>query len=367
MPYLIDAHEDLAWNWLCFKTDYSRSVKETRLREAGEIDKQREGGTLFGWPEYSRGQVALVFGTYFIAPKKYAGGAWDQEVFSNSREYNSLIHQSADYYQMLTDQHPEMFRRILNKADLTSILQPWKQPVDVKNNASTPPMGIINLIEGSEGLGSLDELEEWWRLGARLLGPVWAGTRFCGGTHEGREFTGEGRQLMHALAEIGYILDVAHMNDLSVAAALEEYEGTVIASHANCRWLLNNPSNQRHLSQENIRRMVERGGVIGVMPYARFLRTDWDALDPAHHVTLEDLANHVDAICQLAGNCDHVAIGTDFDGGFGWPCVPEEINSIEDMQKLAPVLQKRGYTTEQVAAIFHGNWERILYQALPEL
>jgi membrane dipeptidase len=366
MPYLIDAHEDLAWNWLCFGTDYTRSVEETRAAETGDIEKHREGGTLFGWLEYSRGNVALVFGTFFIAPAKYASGEWDRVVFNNNREYGSLIHKSADYYRMLTDQHPDMFHRVLTKSDLHSILQPWQQTGDAKDNTTPPPMGIINLIEGSEGLGSMEELEEWWQLGARLLGPVWAGTRFCGGTHEGKGFTSEGRQLMHTLAGIGYILDVAHMNDLSVATALEEYEGTVIASHANCRWLLKNPANQRHLSQENVRRMVERDGVIGVMLYARFLRTDWVTYDPARHVSLEDLANHIDAICQIAGNCNHVAIGTDFDGGFGWPCVPEEINSIADMQKLTPILQKRGYTLAQVEAIFHGNWERILNQALPE-
>jgi membrane dipeptidase len=365
MPYLIDAHEDLAWNWLCFGTDYSRSLQEIRASEAGEIEKHREGGTLFGWSEYTRGQVALVFGTLFIAPKKYSSGDWDRVVFSTNKEYGSLIHQSADYYQMLTDTHPDKFRRVFNKSDLAAILKPHQ--VSLQNIASAnPPMGIINLIEGSEGLGSMEELEEWWQLGARILGPVWAGTRFCGGTLEGQAFTSEGRELLHALAEIGYILDVAHMNDLSAAAALDEYEGTVISSHANCRWLLKNPPNQRHLSRDNVHRMVERGGVIGVMPYARFLRTDWDAHDPSRHVTLEDLANHIDAICQIAGNCDHAAIGTDFDGGFGWPCVPDDVNSIGDMQKLAPILQKRGYTTEQLEAIFHGNWERILYQALPE-
>jgi membrane dipeptidase len=361
MPYLIDAHEDLAWNGLIFGTDYSLSVAESRLREAGEIEKHRDGGTLFGWPEYSRGQVALVFGTFFIAPKKYGDGAWDRMVFSSNREYDDLIHQSADYYQRLAGSHPDMFRRVFTQADLTSVLKPWKD-----GGKPAPAMGIINLIEGSEGLGSLEQLEEWWQLGARLLGPVWAGTRFCGGTHEGKAFTSEGRQLMAALAEIGYILDVAHMNDVSIATALDEYAGTVICSHANCRWLLKNPTNQRHLSPDNVHRMVERGGVIGVMPYARFLRTDWDLRDPAHHVSLDDLADHVDAICQIAGNADHAAIGTDFDGGFGWPCVPDEVNSIEDIQKLALILQNRGYTLEQVEAIFHGNWERILYQALPE-
>jgi len=363
MPYLIDSHEDLAWNWLCFKTDYSCSMDEIRAAETGDIEKYRGGKTLFGWSEYTRGQVALVFGTLFLAPKKYSDGSWDKAVFETHREYNSLIRQSFDYYQMMAEKYADKFRRILSKSDLAALLTE-RQKASV--NSLPAPMGILNLIEGSEGLGSIQELEEWWDLGARILGPVWAGTRFCGGTLEGKAFDSEGRQLLHALGEIGYILDVAHMNDSSVTTSLEEYEGTVIASHANCRWLLKNPPNQRHLSQDNVRRLIARGGVIGVMPYARFLRIDWDYSHPDRHVSLNNLADHVDAICQLAGNCDHVAIGTDFDGGFGWPCVPDEVNSIGDIQKLAPILQKRGYTSEQVEAIFHGNWERILNQALPE-
>ncbi|NMB54723.1 MAG: hypothetical protein GYA15_08475 [Leptolinea sp.] len=363
MTYLIDAHEDLAWNWLSFGTDYSLSLNELRESEKGEIETHRGGSTLLAHSEYRRGEVALVFGTWFLAPKKYSDGSWDRVVFTNNREYGKLIQESADYYQMLCEKNPDKFRRICNRADLAALLQLYQDGIQ---QTAHLPTGIINLIEGAEGLGSLDELENWWHLGARILGPVWAGTRFCGGTHEGTSFDSEGRQLLRALAEIGYILDVAHMNDDSIAAAVDDYEGTIIASHANCRWLLKNPPNQRHLSRENVHRLVERGCVIGVMPYAHFLRTDWDATDPAHQVSLEDLADHVDAVCQIAGDCEHVAIGSDFDGGFGWPCVPREINSIADLQKLTPILQKRGYTSQQVDSIFHGNWERVLFQALPE-
>lgn len=363
MPYLIDAHEDMSWNWLSFGTDYTRPLAETRFKEADEVDHHRGGSSMLGWPEYSDAQVAVIFGTFFIAPRKYAEGDWDRVVFSNPLEYGNLVRQSADYYHMLANQYPDNFRRIFNQRDLAEVLQPWHRTSEFDNPDTRPPIGLINLIEGSEGLRDFGELEEWWEMGARILGPVWAGTRFCGGSQEGKGFTNEGRQLLSVLAEIGYILDVAHMNDESVATALDEFQGTAIASHANCRWLLKNPPNQRHLSQDNARRMLERGGVIGVLPYARFLRTDWDL---NHPVSLEDYADHVDAICQIAGNADHVAIGTDFDCGFGWPSVPEEINSIADMQKLAPILINRGYTLNQVEAVFHKNWERILNQALPE-
>jgi membrane dipeptidase len=363
MPYLIDAHEDMAWNWLSFRTDYTRPLSEIRAAQAGEIDRQRGGSSMLGWPEYSAGQVAVIFGTYFIAPKKYSEGDWDRVVFANNREYGNLVRQSADYYHMLSDRYPEKFRRIFNKHDLAGILKPWQNSTEFVDPAARPPIGIINLVEGAEGLGSFSELEEWWDLGVRILGLVWAGTRFCGGTREGKGFTSEGLQLLSVMAEIGYVLDVSHMNDESMATALNDYEGTLIATHANCRWLLKNPPNQRHLSLDNARRILERDGVIGVLPYARFLRTDWDL---NHPVSLEDYAEHVDTICQLAGDAKHAAIGTDFDCGFGWPSVPKEVNSIGDMQKLVPILLNRGYTSQQVESIFHGNWERILNQALPE-
>jgi len=106
--------------------------------------------------------------------------------------------------------------------------------------------------------------------------------------------------------------------------------------------------------------------VMGVLPYNRFLRPDWLNSDDRQLVTLRTLAAHIDHICQLAGNALHAGLGTDFDGGFGWPAVPYEIDTIADLQKLAPVLAEYGYSDESIGNILGNNWRRHLERNLPE-
>jgi membrane dipeptidase len=140
----------------------------------------------------------------------------------------------------------------------------------------------------------------------------------------------------------------------------------VIASHANARALLRGETNERHLSDRAIRTLVERDGVIGVVPFNRFLKSEWTSSDGRERMHLEDLVAHIDHICQIAGDSLHVGLGTDFDGGFGWSAVPAEIDDISDMQKLVPVLAARGYEPEDIVRILGGNWRRHLERTLPE-
>ena len=156
------------------------------------------------------------------------------------------------------------------------------------------------------------------------------------------------------------------MSEAAALTALERYEGIVVASHSNVRALLSEDPHERHLSLQQIRELIQRDGLIGVLPFNRYLRPEWKNGDPREQVRLEHLIAHIDAICQIAGDALHVALGSDFDGGFGYPAVPLEINTIADLPKLAAGLSQRGYTSADIAAIFYANWQRILERALPE-
>jgi membrane dipeptidase len=380
MPYIIDAHEDLAYNAFTHGRDYTRSAVDTRAAEVDTPTPQRTGHSLLGWPEYQRGQVAVIFGTLFLAPKRYQEGPWETQVFSEPKDARRLMEKQVSYYRRLTDEHPDQFRLIRSKKDLRSVLEPWEQspahlplpkPADPESEPDprptvTHPVGFVLLMEGAEGLREPKEMEDWYEMGVRLCGPVWAGTRLCGGTMEPGDFTAEGLELLEVMAGLGMALDISHMNEKSALRALDRYTGPVIATHANARALLKNPPNERHLTDQTIRRLVERDGVMGVLPFNRFLRVDWTLADGRQVVTLRTLAAHIDHICQIAGDARHAAIGTDFDGGFGWPAVPEEINTIADLQKLAPILADLGYTDESIADIFGQNWLRPLERTLPE-
>ncbi len=363
--YLIDAHEDLAYNILAFGRDYSTSAATIRASEAGTGIPDLAGQTLLGWEDYQAGKVGLVFGTLFSAPKQYQHGQPDNVTYADTEEAYRISRAQMDAYIRLSDEHPDKFRRILTRQDLHGVLDPWV----ALENSSSPipglPVGIVVSMESAEGLRQVEEVEDWWYLGVRLIGPVWAGTRYCGGTREQRPFTREGFALLDRMAEMGFGLDVAHMSDLSIQTALDRYPGTIICSHGNVRSVLKGGSGERQLTDCAIRRLAERDGVIGVVPFNNFLKADWKKNGNREEVTLEHLADHIDAICQLTGSPDHTAIGTDFDGLFGFPDVPLEINTIADILKLEPKLLERGYTEEDVDKIFHGNWLRILERILP--
>ena len=363
MPYIIDAHQDIAYNALSFGRNITRSAVETRDLERDTPIPGRTGQALCGWPDYQQGQVALIICTLFIAPQRHQGGPWEKQVYRNTDEARRLLGGQIDYYRWLVDSYPEKFCLVSTRKELEVVLAPWeKAPADYPT--ATHPVGLVLSMEGAEGIQSPDKLEEYRELGLHFVGPVWAGGRFCGGTFEPGGFTKEGYQLLEVMGELGYTLDLAHMNEESANQALDAYSGTMIASHANARALLKNAPNERHLSDRVIRMLAERDGVMGILPFNRFLKVDWTLQDARQEITLATLVDHIDHVCQLTGSVRHVAFGTDFDGGFGWPAVPYEINTIADLKKIEMVLCQRGYTDQDITAIFHGNWRRILESTL---
>ena len=81
---------------------------------------------------------------------------------------------------------------------------------------------------------------------------------------------------------------------------------------------------------------------------------------------MQSVADHIDHVCQLAGNVQHAAIGSDLDGGFGTEQCPTGLDRISDLQALDGILTARGYPAEDIDAVFHGNWLRLLHRALPD-
>ncbi len=361
-PFIVDAHEDLAYNILSFGRDYTRSAEETRQveSESHSTTPQHNGQTLLGWPDYVRGQVAVVFGTLFATPFRRRLGDWEKLTYKDFNQANRLYREQLDTYRRLTDEHADKFRFIDTKADLQAVLADWNDP-----GRASHPVGLVPLMEGAEGVRAPAELDEWWEMGLHIIGPAWAGTRFCGGTHEPGPLTEEGRELLEAMADIGFTLDLSHMDELSARQALDMYEGPIIASHANAAALLPGYSGNRLLPDNVIRSIIARNGVIGVVPFCKFLDNEWKKGDRRDAITLETVAAHIDHICQMAGDARHAGIGSDFDGGFGLESVPAGMDTIADLQKLAPILLAKGYNEEAVAAVLGENWLQHLQTYLP--
>lgn len=384
-PLLIDAHQDLAWNALTFGRDYTRSAAETRQIEAanGSLAPQRNGDTTLGWPDYQRGNVAIIFSTLYVAPAKQKMGDWDSEFYRDYNEARVRYRTQVDFYHKLADTHPDKFRLLQTRTELQNHLTHWAEhaarlakyrvkqaeqpPTDEPDSPPTHPVGLVLLMEGAEGVREPAELEEWWARGVRLIGPAWAGTRFCGGTREPGPLTPDGYALLDGMASAGFTLDLSHMDAEAALQALDHYPGPIIASHANANALLKDFPTNRHLPDPVIRGLIEREGVIGVIPANHFLKVGWRRASGSRkeEVTLQQIVAHIDYICQLAGNAQHAGIGSDFDGGFGLQAVPAELDTIADLQKLVPLLAEKGYSDEDIANILGLNWLRILERTLP--
>ena len=169
------------------------------------------------------------------------------------------------------------------------------------------------------------------------------------------------------MADFNFTLDLSHMDEQSAVESLDLYEGPIVASHANCLALLPNFPTNRHLPDRVIRGVIERDGIIGVVPLNSFLKSGGRAPREVRgeEVPLDMVAAHMDHVCQLAGDARHVGIGSDFDGGFGVQSVPPEIDTIADLQKLVPLLIARGYSESDAGNILGGNWLNFLEKNLP--
>jgi membrane dipeptidase len=356
---IVDAHQDLAWNILTFERDYTRPAAETRRLEKDSPAPDLNGDTLLGWPDYQRGRVAIVFATLFCAPERHRLGEWDTQVYHTPIQAHHQYSVQLDAYHRLVDTHPDQFRLIQNKSDLEARLSQWEEVTQEEH-----PVGLVILMEGAEGVQEPAELEDWWQRGVRLIGPAWAGTRFCGGTREPGPLTKEGFALLEGMSDFGFTLDLSHMDEQAALQALDVFPGAIVATHANALALLKGSESNRHLSDRVLRGLIDRHGIVGLVPYNRFLVAGWSPEDGREAVPLDWLVAQIDYICQLSGDARHAGIGSDFDGGFGLQSVPAGIDTIADLQNLVPLLREKGYTDNDIAAILGGNWLSLLHRTL---
>jgi membrane dipeptidase len=163
--------------------------------------------------------------------------------------------------------------------------------------------------------------------------------------------------------KLGLILDATHLNDESFFQAIEIFTGPVWASHSNCRALV---PHERQFTDEQLKLLIGRGAVIGAALDAWMMVPGWTRFQTTPQeagVKLSHMLDHMDHVCQLAGDSLHAAIGTDLDGGFGKEQCPLDLETIADLQRLPAMLAARGYSPQDVENICHGNWVRFLLEA----
>jgi membrane dipeptidase len=349
---IVDAHEDVAWNTLALGRDVRRSALETRCLEEGTDVPRRNGLCMVGLPEWLAGGVAVVFGTVFVAPARR--GSREPHTYATAEQAHTLGRAQLDFYHRLADEDDRV-ALIGNRAHLDSVLTSWE--------SGAPQVGIVPLMEGADPVREPAEAEAWFERGVRLVGLSWsAGSRYAGGDAVPGRLTDAGRQLLAVMADLGLVLDVSHLAEASFFEAMDRFGGRIVATHANPRARV---PGSRQLSDEMIRRLIERDGVIGIVPYNPFLQPGWTRGDAKDAVTVADVAAAVDHVCQVVGDAAHVGLGSDFDGVFGAESTPAGLDTVADLARIGPALGELGYGEADVAAVLGGNWLRVLRAALP--
>ena len=354
--FIVDAHLDLAMNAMEWNRDLRLPVNEIREREKGLHDKPDRARNTVSLPALRQGQCGLVVATQiarFVRKGSELPG-WN----SPEQAWAQTQAQLAWYRAMV---EAEEMVQITGTEELETHIKTWD---DLSKHEKEKPVGFILSLEGADSLVNLGYLEKAYAYGLRALGPAHYGEgRYAGGTGTQEGFSEAGKSLLREMDALNMILDITHLTDKGFKEAMEIYKGPVWASHHNCRVLVNN---QRQLTDEQIRILIDRGAVIGGVMDAWMLADGWIrgvSLPRAMGVSLDRLIDHYDHICQIAGNADHVAVGSDLDGAFGTEQSPQDLDTIADLQKLPGMLDKRGYCTADIEKVLHGNWLRFIRNA----
>ncbi len=352
---IVDAHLDLSWNALQGNRDLLRSAYTIRTQEVGTPGKGRAQGTV-AFPDMRQGRLAVSVVTLFA---RCTGRPAPHSDYASPTQSYGVAQGQLAYYRAL--EHEGHIRIIKNRANLDSHIAHW-EAWEKTGSDDTPPLGFVISMEGADPILNPDQLEEWVGGGLRLLGLTHYGPgRYAGGTGTELGLTELGAPLLAEMERLGVTLDLTHCSDQAFWKALEHYKGLVLASHNNCRALV---PHQRQFSDEQLRAIFERDGVIGAAFDAWMLQPGWVSGQSTNEgVTLNTVVDHMDYVCQLAGNSRHAGIGTDLDGGYGREQSPSDLDTIADLQKLAGLLADRGYNDDDITAIMHGNWLRLLRQA----
>ncbi|MBI5650256.1 MAG: membrane dipeptidase [Chloroflexi bacterium] len=348
LPLIVDAHQDIAWNKIALGRDLFDSVAATRARE-GASPAHGEGSATVGFPELVAGNVRVIFATLYVAQARPDRTGWGKTYSTPAEAHAQAMEQIAYYAMLAMDPRVSL---ITTRGDLERVI-----------NSPEHRVGLVILMEGADPIIAPDQTQEWFDGGVRIVGPAWSQTRYSGGTRAPGPLTALGRALMPQLERAGILLDASHMAERSFFDALEYYNGTIIASHSNCRAFVNA---DRQLTDAMIREIIARDGVIGAVFYNRFLKEGWDKSAKKDAVTFVDVVRHVKHICDLAGNAQNVGIGTDFDGGFGMESTPREIDTVADLQKMGAALSSAGFSDAEIRGFLGENWIRVLRRVLPE-
>ncbi|MDB6054230.1 MAG: peptidase [Verrucomicrobiales bacterium] len=352
--FIFDAHLDLSMNAMEWNRDLRRPIHEIRARELQMKDKPDRGLNTVCFPEMRRGNIGLCVATLI---GRFAKPGHPLSGWRSAEQCWAQLQGQLAWYRLMERQ--KQMAQIRTSAEMNAHLAAWSR------DSTNTPVGYILSMECADGIVDVSFLLEFYQQGLRAIGPAHYGPgTYAYGTDSSAPLSPKGRDLLREMDRLKMILDATHLCDQAFWEALDLYQGPVWASHNNARAIV--PHNRQY-SDDQFKALFERGSVIGVAFDAWMLVPNWvrgQTTPASSGVSLQNVADQIDYICQLSGNDNHVGIGSDLDGAFGQEQSPGDLETIADLQKLVPILQKRGFSESSIEKVMHGNFVSFLSRAL---
>ena len=347
--FIFDAHLDLAMNALEWNRDLTKSVYQIRESEKGMVDKPDRGNNTVSLDAMRKGNIGICVATQIAGIKnKINPHGWSSMEQAWAQTQGQL-----NWYKEM-EKNGEMYQ-IYDLNTLDNQIENWQKETKKK------PIGYILSLEGADSIVNIDYLEKSYMLGLRAIGPAHYGPGvYAHGTDSNGSIGQKGKELVKKIEELNLILDVTHLSDTSFWETIEIYNGNLWASHNNCRKFVDH---NRQFSDDQIKEIIRRDGVIGVPLDAWMMVPNWirgKSTPETMGVTLNQMIENIDHICQLSGNSNHVGIGTDLDGAYGIEQTPTDIDTIADLQKVPLMLKKIGFSESDVEKVMNQNFINFL-------
>ncbi|MFM2012676.1 MAG: hypothetical protein RLZZ396_1460 [Planctomycetota bacterium] len=369
--WIFDAHLDLALNGVDWNRDLRQSVDDIRAQETAlqMTDKGRCHNTL-SFPELRIAQVPVCLTTLLARQEQPIDHSFG---WTSPQTCYAMAHAHLAYYRAM--ERAGYLKMLKTKSDLRSHWDRYTQSeqaleaVGVTSASKSKiedrvPLGFILTMEGADPVLTPDTIYEFHEAGLRALGLTHYGTnRYGGGTRSEVGLSLDAIELLKHCEQLGITIDVTHLSDVAFWQVIERFGGKIHASHQNaraiCDW-------QRQFSDDQIKAVIDRGGVLGVALDIIMMQNGYVRGLSKNEATLEVAVDQICHVRDLAnGSVAHVGIGTDLDGGYGYEQTPADLNKYRDVQKLVSMLLARGFSEQQVQSVFYGNWLRFFDEALP--
>ncbi len=349
---IFDAHLDLSMNAMEWNRDLTWTVEDIRKSELGMTDKPDRAKNTVSLDAMRKGNIGLCVATQIAryVKKESSLPGWNspQQAWAQTQGQLAWYKEMESLGQMTS---------ITTLADLKNHLELWENPLP------DSPIGYILSLEGADSIVSINHLEKSYEQGLRAIGPAHYGPgTYAHGTDSVGGIGYKGKELLKKIEELNLILDATHLCDQSFWETMKVYKGPVWASHNNCRKFVNH---NRQFADEQITELIERKAVIGIALDAWMMVPNWQrgiSTPKSMGVTLDQMVDNIDHICQLAGNSKHVGIGTDLDGAFGKEQSPSDLDTIADLQSLPEKLKDKGFKQTDIEQIMHKNFIRFLHE-----